>query len=95
MASHPPPIREVEKAHKPSEVMQRFRFNTRSRKNGESIAPYFAELRKLAGRSLGDMIRDRLVCGINDETIKRKLLTEPDLTYTKSLSTAKGPEAAA
>ena len=75
--------------------MQRFRFNTRSGKTGESVAPYFTELRKLAGRSLGDMIRDRLVCGINDETIQRKLLTEPDLTYTKSLSIAKGLEAAA
>ena len=85
---------------KPSEVMQRFRFNTRSRKAGESVATYVAELRRLAGfcnfgRSLEDMIRDRLVCGINDETIQRTLLAEPDLTYTKSLSIAKGVEAGA
>ncbi len=26
------------------------------------------------------MIRDRLVCGINDEAIQRKLLAEPELT---------------
>ena len=37
---------------------------------------------------------NRLVCGINDETIQKKLLVEPDLTYTKSLSIAKGLEAA-
>ena len=32
----------------PSEVMQRFRFNSRSRKEGESVAAYLAELRRLA-----------------------------------------------
>ena len=32
----------------PSEVMQRFRFNSRSRKEGESVAAYVAELRRLA-----------------------------------------------
>ena len=32
----------------PSEVMQRFRFNSRSRRNGESVAAYVAELRRLA-----------------------------------------------
>ena len=70
---------------KPSEVMQRFRFNTRSRKAGESVAVYVAELRRLAefcncGRSLEDMIRDRLVCGINDETFKKKRSYWPNQT---------------
>ena len=32
----------------PTEVMQRFRFNSRARKDGESIANYVAELRRLA-----------------------------------------------
>ncbi len=31
------------------ETVQRFRFHTRMRKNGESIATYMAELRSLAG----------------------------------------------
>ncbi len=53
---------------KPSEVMQRFRFNSRSRKAGESVADYVADLRRIAefcnfGASLEVMIRDRLVCG--------------------------------
>ncbi len=42
---------EVLTAHyspKPNEVMQRFRFNSRARKEGESVAQYRAELRKLA-----------------------------------------------
>jgi len=85
---------------KPSEVMQRFRFNSRSRKAGESVADYIADLRRIAefcnyGASLEAMIRDRLVCGINDDAIQRKLLAETELTYAKSLTIAKGLEAAA
>ena len=61
----------------PSEVMQRFRFNSRSRKAGESVASYIAELRRLAEHckyceTLEKMIRDRLVCGINNEAIYSK-----------------------
>ena len=39
------------KAHlnpKPSEIMQRFKFNSRILKSGESVADYVAELKKLA-----------------------------------------------
>ena len=73
----------------PSEVMQRFRFNTRSRKPGESVATYVAELRRLAefcgyGETLEKMIRDRLVTGINDDNIQKKLLSEPALTYNRA-----------
>ena len=42
---------EVLTAHyspRPTEVMQRFRFNSRAKKEGESIADYVAALRKLA-----------------------------------------------
>ena len=57
-------LAEVLKKHynpPPSEVMQRFRFNTRSRKPGESVATYVAELRRLAefcnfGETLDKMI---------------------------------------
>ena len=83
----------------PSEVMQRFRFNTRSRKPGESVATYVAELRRLAeycnyGNTLEKMIRDRLVSGINDDNIQKKLLSEPVLSYTRALEIARGAEVA-
>ena len=63
--------------------MQRFRFNSRLRKEGESVAAYMAELRRLAehcnyGDTLDKMLRDRLVWGINDAGIQRKLLQEND-----------------
>ena len=35
------------------------------------------------GDSLEDMIRDRLVCGISEETIQKRLLAESKLTYKK------------
>ena len=34
------------------------------------------------------MLRDCIVCGINDDTIQQRLLTEPGLTYKKSLQIA-------
>ena len=83
----------------PSEVMQRFRFNSRSRKAGESVVAYVADLRRLAefcnfGTTLNKMIRDRLVCGVNCEGIQKELLSEKDLTFERALAIAQGLEEA-
>ena len=85
----------------PPEVMQRFRFNSRSRKSGESIAAYVAKLRSIAqqcnfGATLDKMLRDRLVHSVNDDSIRRKLLQEKDadLTFKRALSIALGAETA-
>ena len=83
---------------RPSIIVQRYTFNSRSRKEGESIAMYVAELKKLSmeceyGDSLNEMIRDRLVCGVNDGRIQR-LLAEPDLTFKKAMEIAQAIEAA-
>lgn len=84
----------------PSEVMQHFRFNSRSRKTGESVADYLAALCRLAeycnyGDTLEKMLRDRLVWGINDTGIQRKLLQENDpLTLARALTVAQGAETA-
>ena len=40
------------------------------------------------GISLEDMLRDRLVCGIHDIRIQRRLLAEPNLTFKKALELA-------
>lgn len=64
-------------APKPSEIVQRFKFNSRIQKSGESIAEYVAELRKLAlhcdYKDWEEMLRDRLVCGVNDDRIQQRL----------------------
>ena len=41
------------------------------------------------------MLRDRIVCRINDDVIQRRLLSEKDLTYKKALEIAQGMESAA
>ena len=68
---------------KPSSIAQRFRFNSCIRKEGESVAEFVAQLRQLSehcqfGDTLNDMLRDRIVCGINDQRIQRRLLAESD-----------------
>ena len=73
--------------------MQRFKFHTRERKEGETVAEYVATLRSIGehcdfGNSLEDMIRDRLVCGVGDKRIQRRLLQEKELTYKDLLDIA-------
>ena len=70
----------------PSEIVERFKFHSRSRKPGESVAIFVAELRALGefcnfGDTFNVMLRDRIVCGINDDSTQRRLLAEPDLNY--------------
>ena len=76
----------------PSEIMQRFKFHTLTRTSGESIAAYVAALRTLGQtcgfeNSLEDMLRDRLVCGVNNDEIQRQLLgvTDTKLDFKKAL----------
>ncbi|CAB3992544.1 Retrovirus-related Pol poly from transposon [Paramuricea clavata] len=84
---------------KPSAIVQRFKFNTRFRKPGESIASYVAELRSLSEHcdfksTLEEMLRDRLVCGINDEQIQCRLLAESSLDFKKAMKIATSMETA-
>ena len=89
------------KAHynpKPSAIVQRFHFNSRIRTKSESIADYVAALRDLAldcdyGDSLAQMLRDRLVCGVNHAGIQRKLLAQADLTFETAYTLALSVEA--
>jgi hypothetical protein len=74
---------------KPSSIIQRYKFNTRVRQQGESVSAYLAALRSLSehceyGNKLEEMLRDRLVCGVMDDKIQRRLLSESDLTYDKA-----------
>lgn len=83
----------------PSAIVQRYKFHTRVRETTESVATYVAELKALGrhcnfGTALNEMVRDRLVCGINDGRIQRALLQEPDLTFEKALEITQGIEAA-
>ena len=60
---------------------------------------YVSELRSLSefcnfGESLEEMIRDRLIRGINDDSMQKRLLSEPDLTYTRAVELSQSIEMA-
>ena len=83
----------------PSKIVQRFRFNSRIRKQGETVAAYIAELRALSeycnyGDTLDSMLHDRLVCGVDDVQIQKQLLAEDKLTFKKALDISLALEAA-
>ena len=70
--------------------MERFKFHCRLCKPGESVVMYVAELRSLTefcnlGGSLEEMICDRLVCGINNSSLQKRLLAEHDLDYKRAV----------
>ncbi|XP_057202332.1 uncharacterized protein K02A2.6 [Triplophysa rosa] len=87
-------------APKPLLIAERFRFHKRNQNEGESIAAYVAELKKLSehcqfGDGLNDALRDRLVCGIVNESTQKRLLTEADLTFKCAVEIAVAMETAA
>lgn len=70
----------------PSETVQRHKFHTRVRQEGESVATFVSELRSIAtfcnfGDSLDQMLRDRIMCGIRNEMIQNRLLSESKLDF--------------
>ena len=83
----------------PSVIVRRFQFNTRNQKPSESISEYIAVLRKAAehcnyGESLSEMLRDRLVCGITNSAVQKRLLAEKELTLERAVSLAQAVEIA-
>ena len=96
---------------KPNTILQRYTFYSAFRKKGQSINEYVAHLKDLARTCefgttppdvtltqqiiLEENLRDRLVCGIADTAIQRRLLGETELTFEKALSIALAMESAA
>lgn len=84
----------------PSTLMERFRFNNRSRREGETLGQFVAALRGLAsgcafGDQLDSLLRDRFVCGINDPAMQTRLLELPDPSLDDAVKAALAMEAAA
>ena len=79
--------------------MRCFQFNTHNQKTGESIAEYIAVLHKAAehcsyGNSLNEILRDRLVCGITNSAVQKRLLAEKELRLDKAVALAQSVEMA-
>ena len=81
-------------------IAKRFTFHKRNQNPEESVAEYLGELHRLAARCsfeayLEEALRDRLVCGLRNESMQKWLLSEADLTLEKAVKIAKSLEAAA
>ena len=96
-------VKKVKEHHcpKPSQIAQRFKFNTRVQGATESISEFVAELRSIAtycefkDATITEMMRDRLVCGVRDKRLQQRLLAEPDnVAFDKALKLAQSFEAA-
>ena len=84
---------------RPLVIEQQFHFNHRDQKSLESIAKYVTELRKATffcefGDFLDAALWDRFVCGLHNELMLKRLLTEESLTLAKAIDIAQGLEAA-
>ena len=84
---------------KPNEIAQRYVFYKRDRRTGETVKDYVAALRKLSehcnfAEKLEDHLRDKFVCGLNDERVQQKLLATQTLTLKIAVDNAVAMEAA-
>ncbi|XP_063627468.1 uncharacterized protein K02A2.6-like [Cydia splendana] len=84
---------------KRSIMAERYKFRQRIQKKGESLAVYVADLKKMTQycdfkTELENNLRDQLVCGIADDTIRQRLFVEDALTFAKAWKLAVAMEAA-
>ena len=82
-------------------IVERCKFQERKRQPGESVANFVAQLRALADKCnfenhLSVAPRDRLISGINDDRIQRRLLSDPheELTLNKVVDNCNAMESA-
>ena len=76
-------------------IFERARFNKRNQLCGESAEQYIMEMAENCnyGDLTSEMMRDRLVVGIQDETLSQKLQLDPTLTLDKAKQMIRQKEA--
>ena len=79
-------------------ICERYTFNNCSQKVAEKFDDYVVRLRKLAstcefGTLADDLIRDRIVCGVNNDSIRKRMLQESKLTLAKCINMCQAYEA--
>jgi hypothetical protein len=83
---------------KPNEIIQSYKFHSKYQEEGERIRDFIAHLRKLSidcnFTDLDRTLRDRLVCGIRDKEIQKKLLQHSTMTFDDACQIALSHEAA-
>ncbi|XP_073967423.1 uncharacterized protein [Choristoneura fumiferana] len=81
-------------------TLARYNFFTRDQEHGETISQYVVALKLLSKKcefqSLEDsLIRDRIVCGINNGVVRDRMLRESDLTLDKAIKICEADEVSA
>lgn len=71
-------------------TMERHKFNMRNQKPSETIEAYVSDLRNKAktcrfGDLTDELIRDRLVCGVTNDGMRKILLRDSELTLAKAI----------
>ncbi|KAM7308120.1 uncharacterized protein ISCGN_011754 [Ixodes scapularis] len=84
---------------KPSVIAERFRFNRRFQQEGETVAAFAVELKRLAascdfGAFLDEALRDRFVAGLCDRGTQAELLKKSKLTFKNACDIARSIELA-
>ncbi len=84
---------------KRSVIAETYHFHQRHQQEGETVADYVADLRRLSSKcDFGDYLeramRDMLVQGVQSESIRRRLLIETDLSLEMAVKIAESSEGA-
>lgn len=77
---------------------ERHKFNTRQQSLQETVDQYVTELKILAqtcefSMLKDSLIKDRIVCGINNDQVRERLLREGDLTLERAVEICRAAEA--
>lgn len=80
-------------------ITERYKFKERKQQEMESVSSYIAALKNIASNcqfeeNLENNLRDQIVWGLKDETIKKRLLSESTLKYKKTVEMATAMEGA-
>ena len=81
-------------------IAERYKFYEAKQEKGESLSQYIARLRKLAercnfGAFLEDALRDKYVCGLESNSIRKMLLAKKKLTLRDAVEKSLSCELAA
>lgn len=79
---------------KKNETVERYKFFQRFQEPEEPFERFVTDLKVLAstcnfGTLRDSLVRDRIICGIQDKQLREDLLKEPDLNLEKCLQTCR------
>ncbi|XP_026672572.1 uncharacterized protein K02A2.6-like [Ceratina calcarata] len=80
-----------------NESVERYVFFTRMQQQGETFTSFITDLRKLSttcnfGELRDSLIKDRIICGMNNTDLKMRLLREENLDLDKCMKMCKSAE---